>query len=115
MRNTLGIISIIITAACFLPGFSASAEDVGLVISVKTKKAEINWKSWSTDNEPIHIKADHDDAIVIFRFEQLPEEPQKMRVTSNAAVYVETDSGFTPITERAKENPKPDIKLKPKD
>ena len=115
MRNILNKFLITYVSICFLSSPGVSAEEAGMVLPVKSKKTEINWKSWSTDYEPLQITADHDDAIVIFRFEQPPKDPQVMRLTSNAAVYVETDSGLVPVSKRAKEEPNPNIKLKAKD
>lgn len=117
MNRTKGKVWITFLACAFLVGFiPVWAEDVPeMTLSVESRKAEINWKSWSTNYEPLHIKADSDEAIVIFRFEQQPEDPTKIRVTSNAAVYIATESGFIPITERARQNPKPNINPKRRD
>lgn len=116
LQATQGIAWITFLALIFMGLDLVCAEnDPGMVISVRTRKAEINWNSWSADFEPLHIKADSDDAIIIFRFKNQPDDPKKIRVTSNAAVYVETESGFVPITARARQNPKSDIKLKERD
>ena len=78
-----------------------------LMISTGTNKAIINWDSWSNDNEPVHIKAQSDEAVIIFRFKQTPADPNDVKVTSNAAVYAETDTGLVPLTEKARANPMP--------
>lgn len=75
-----------------------------LVISTGTDKAIINWESWSNDDEPFHIKAHSDDAVIIFRFKQPPKDPKNINVTSNAAVYAETEDGLVPLTEKARLN-----------
>ena len=85
-----------------------------LVLTVNSKRAIVNWDSWNADHERLLVRADRDDAIVIFRFARMPRNPEDLRVRSNAAVYIETGSGLVPISEKAGEKPVPKIDLKGK-
>ncbi len=116
MKKRASITGVAFLALTLLLGSGSGwADDARMVISVTSDKAVINWVTWNLEYEPLFIKADSNEAVIIFKFEKQPKDPKKIKVTSNAAVYIKTKTGFIPLTERARLNPKPDVEQKRRD